>query len=213
MKTLFQVLAVFTVTMPLAFADFANKTNGEFVTLSGKVTNVKANSFTLNSEGKEIPVEMDDYNAWVADGFKLINGDRVVVTGKVDKDFLEKKKVEAGSVYVKNIDTFFFASSDDEEDMSYVPSTYRYVSSLPEGALVDMQGTITAVSGREFTIDTGVRKVKVDTEKLGYNPMDKTGFTKLNVGDRVRVSGKVDDNLFEPKEVAASYVTELSKSI
>ena len=57
------------------FADFSSKINGEFVTLTGKVSDVKANSFMLKTDNNKILVEMDDYSSWVADGFKLVNGD------------------------------------------------------------------------------------------------------------------------------------------
>lgn len=213
MKNFIIAAGIFSMTTSLALADMTNKTNGEFVTLTGKVSDVKADSFSLTNNGNKILVEMDDYSSWVSDGFKLVNGDQVVVTGKVDKDFLEKKKVEAGSVYVKNINTYFFANSDDEEDYLTIPATYSLVGTLPEGAQIDLQGKITSVQGREFTVDTGIRKIVVDTQSLTYNPMDQKGFTKLSIGDRVKVSGRVEDNLFETKEVAASYVSELSAKI
>ncbi len=213
MKKMLIAIGIFTAMTSLAFGELAGKSNGEFVTLSGKVSDVKPHSFTLTTNGNKVLVEMDDYSSWIADGFKLVNGDQVAVSGRVDKDFLEKKKVEAGSVYVKNIDTYFFASSDDEEDFTYVPTSYSLIGTLPEGAQIDLQGKITNVQGREFTVDTGIRKIVVDTQSMTYNPVDNKGFTKLNVGDRVRVSGKVEENLFEAKEVAANYVTELPKNI
>lgn len=211
MKITISIFAMLLSTS--AFAELANKTNGEFVTLSGKVSDVKADSFTLNTKGNKVMVEMDDHSSWVADGFKLMQNDQVVVSGRVDKDFLERKKVEAGSVYVKNIDAYFFASSDDEEDATYIPASYSLVPTLPEGAHVDLQGSITNIKGREITVDTGVRKVVVDTQDMGFNPLDKSGFTKLTVGDRVRVAGEVEDNLFESKEVSANYVIELPSII
>lgn len=209
---LFKTLAISLITLLAqnTHAGLDDKLNGEFVTLSGKVTEVKPHSFTLKTANNNVMVEMDDYSSWIADGFKLVNGDQVVVTGRVDQDFLEKRKVEAGSVYVKNLDTYFFASSDDEEDFSYIPTTYSLVGTLPEGATIDLQGKVTKIQGREFTVDTGIRKIVVDTQKMGFNPLDKEGFTKLQVGDRVKVSGKVEENLFEAKEVAATYVMELS---
>lgn len=212
MKWLLTATALSALTTS-AFADFSTKTNGEFVTLSGKVSDVKANSFNLNSNGNKIMIEMDDYSSWVADGFKLVNGDQVVVSGRVDKDLFEEKKVEAGTVYVKNIDAYFFASSDDEEDATYLPTTYSLITSLPEGAQMDIQGTVTKIQGREFTVNTGFREIVVDTQGLAFNPLDKIGATQLTVGDRVRVSGEIENNLFESKEVAADYVTELPRKI
>lgn len=203
------LLLVTTLASGAALANFDSKSNGEHITLSGTVRDVKANSFHLKTGNKDILVEMDDYNKWSADGFKLVNGDQVVVNGRIDQDFLEKKKIEAGSVYVKNINTTFYADSADEEDLPYVPSTYLSIKTLPEGAQADIQGQVTDVSGREFTVDTGVRKVTVDTQKMLYNPLDERGFTKLKKGDRVRVSGVVEDNFFENKELSANSVLEL----
>jgi uncharacterized protein YdeI (BOF family) len=191
-----------------SIANFSSKTNGEFLTLSGKVTEVSADWFKLKTDNRVILVEMDDYD-WDADGYKLVKGDRVVVSGRVDNDFLEKKKVEAGSVYVKGLDTYFYASSDDEEGAPYLTTTYTYLSSLPDNTLVDVQGKITDVDGRKFTVNTGFRKVTVDTEGLSYNPLDKVGYTKISKGDRVRVSGKVDNSFFTGKEVRADSLIRL----
>lgn len=213
MKYFFKALGVFALMTSLSYGEFTKATNGEHVTITGKVSDVKADSFKLNFQGKTILVEMDDYSSWIKDGFKLANGDDVIVSGKIDKDFMEKKKVEAGSVYVKNIDTYFYASIVDEEDLTYFPTAYGELGKLPEGVAIDLQGKITQVRGREFTVDTGLRRVTIDTSTMGYNPMDDSGFTLLDVGDRVRVSGKVEDNVFDTREVAASYVRELPKLI
>ncbi len=205
----FLTLATMTLISVSAFAGFSDKTNGEFVTLSGKVSEVKEDSFKLTVDGKKVLVEMDDYG-WSADGYKLVNGDQVVVSGQVDRDFLENKKVEAGSVYVKNLDTTFYSNSSDEEDVvPFIMTSYTLVPTLPEGASVDVQGKITQIDGREMVVDTGFRKVTVDTKDMIFNPLDKVGFTKLAKGDRVRVSGKVDNDYFDTKEIDASSITEL----
>ncbi len=199
------ILALAGFTSKAAFSD---KSDGEFVTLTGKVTKVGPDAFNLKVNGKTILVEMDDYD-WDADGYKLVVGDNVVVTGRVDQDFLEKKKVEAGSVYVKGLNTYFYASSADEEGAPYLTTAYSYLKTLPENALVDIQGKVTDVSGREFTIDTGFRKIKVDTKNLLYNPLDNRGYTQIDKGDRVRVSGRVEDSFFEGKEIKADFVSEI----
>ncbi len=190
---------------------FDRKVNGEFITISGKVSNVKADSFNLKTEGRTIFVEMDDYD-WDADGYKLVNGDRVVVTGRIDHDFLERKKIEAGSVYVKGINTYFFASSDDEEGpgnySTYLYPDYSGLKMLPENTHAHLSGTVTKINGRKFTLDTGLRKVVVDTSNLIYNPLDNVGYTQVDKGDFVSVSGSVDENFFGKKELDAGYVVE-----
>jgi RNase P/RNase MRP subunit p29 len=191
------------------FAKFSNKVNGEYITISGKVSDVKADSFKLKANSRTIHVEMDDYD-WDADGYKLVNGDQVVVNGRIDQDFLERKKIEAGSVYVKGINSYFFANSDDEEGPANQTYTnYTGMTFLPENASATINGTVTSTSGRKFTIDTGLRKVTVDTETLIYNPLDKVGYTRISKGDFVKVSGTIDETFFGKKELKASYVVEL----
>jgi len=80
---------------------------------------------------------------------------------------------------------------------------------LPENASATTNGTVTSTSGRKFTIDTGLRKVTVDTETLIYNPLDKVGYTRISKGDFVKVSGTIDETFFGKKELKASYVVEL----
>lgn len=199
------ITIIFSVNL---FAALEKKDNGEFVRISGEVTKVTADYFHLKTDSDKIVVEMDDYD-WDADGFKLIKGDDVVVTGFVDNDFLENKKIEAGSVYVKSIDSYFFASSADEESAPYISIDYSVIDDLPENTVVDIQGKVTNINGREFTLDTGLRKVTVDTEDLIYNPMDNVGFTEVNKYDRIRVSGIVDNDYYDTKELDASYISEL----
>ncbi len=62
---------------------------------------------------------MDDWD-WYAEGYKLLNGEKVRVHGLIDDDLFETTKIEASSVYVQNLGTYFYASSADEED-TYVP--------------------------------------------------------------------------------------------
>lgn len=189
-------------------AALGNKVDGEVVNLSGKVTSVSPDSFQLKVKDDKVLVEMDDFDT-DADGYKLVVGDKVVVTGLVDKNFLEKKKIEASSVYVKGLNTYFYASPVDEEGGSVIVTTYLTVPDLPDNASVDLQGKVVKVNGDEFTVDTGIRKIKVDTDNLIYNPLDEEGVTKINVGDRVRVSGIVDEDFFEKDEVQANFVREL----
>lgn len=203
------IIGLLSALCASAEAKFAEKTNGEAITISGKVTNVKADTFNLKTADKNILVEMDDYSNWVADGFKLRDGDEVIVYGRVDQDLFEKKKIEAGTVYVKNINTTFYANSADEEDRAYTPTNYDLYTGLKEGAFVDLKGKITKVSGREFTMDTGLRRVTVDTQSLLFNPLDKKGYTRLEPGDQVRVTGTVENEYFDSKEVSAATVIEL----
>lgn len=195
----------------VSHASLSAKKDGEFVTISGTVKNVKADSFQLKSKDHIIFVEMDD-NDWDADGYKLVNGDEVVVNGVVDKDFLEKKKIEAGSVYVKGLNTYFYASSMDEEGAPFLSPTYANIATLPEHTVVELTGKVTNINNRTFTVNTGLREIVVDTKSLIYNPMDDKGFTQIDLGDRVNVTGDISDNFFDQRQVDASSLYEVENA-
>jgi hypothetical protein len=54
-----------------------------------------------------------------------------------------------------------------------------------------------------------VKKIKVDTTQMFYNPLDDKGLQKLKVGDLVQVTRKLDVNLFAKNEIVAEHVTTL----
>ena len=62
-------------------------------------------------------VEMDDGDR-DADAYKLLEGDKVRVMGRVDDDFLETTAIDAMSVQVDKLDTTFYADPRDEGTLS-----------------------------------------------------------------------------------------------
>ncbi|PTB86026.1 hypothetical protein C9940_04065 [Pseudidiomarina aestuarii] len=174
-----------------------------WISINGEVTSVTADAFELDYGDGQITVEMDDGDR-DADGYKLIQGDEVRVSGMIDDDFYDLTTIEASSVYVKNIDTYFYASAMDEEDIGY---------SIISPSVTDtvVQGTITSVdaNGEQFTLDSGLQELTVEVDELTYNPLDNEGFQQLDVGDRVSVQGSIDHDFFEGRVFEANYVTTL----
>lgn len=91
------------------------KANNTWISISGTVKTVSPDIFLLDYGDGIIKVEMDDGDR-DADAYKLIEGDTVTVNGMIDDDFYEATKIEAASVYVEKLGTYFYASSVDEED-------------------------------------------------------------------------------------------------
>lgn len=181
------------------------KPDDTWISISGTVDTVRPDSFTLDYGKGVITVEMDDGDR-DADAYKLVKGDKVTVNGKIDDDLFETRTIEAGSVYVESLDTYFYASAADEED-TFVTVTAPVVISQ-----TIVQGKVTEVSGDEFVVDAGLRKVRVDVSKMPNDPLDDEGYQKIKVGDRVSVIGKMDDDLFEGRELMAQSVVTLSGS-
>lgn len=201
------LLAAFGIALLLGLPAAADQNpytqpDDTWISLSGTVESVTADAFTLDYGDGIVTVEMDDGDR-DADAYALMEGDKVTVTGKVDDDFYETTTIEASSVYVENIDTYFYASAADEED-NFVTLTTPIV---PSETVV--QGTVTDVAINEFTIDTGLRKLTVEVDEMPYDPLDDEGYQKIEVGDRVSVRGHMSSDLFEGRELKATSVTTL----
>jgi len=179
-----------------------------WINVSGTVTEVNPDAFVLDYGQDTITVEMDDGDR-DADAYKLVFGDKVNVSGKIDDDFFEKRTIEAASVYVENLNTTFYASTIDEND----PPTVRMVSVITPVNVSEtiIQGTITRIDDpEEFVLASGTREVRVETDAMPYNPLDDEGYQRLKVGDRVSVSGQMDVDFLEGREFVAESIITLS---
>lgn len=195
--------AAFAATPAIAQVP-ANTPDGEWLTLAGTVESVAGDDFVLDYGSNSITVEMDDYD-WY-DENALLEGDEVKVTGRIDDDFLQSRRLEASSVYVDSIHTRFFASAQDEED--FIPAVD---APIVGDTGVTVTGTVESVAGDEMIVDANVFDYKVDTGTLYYDPFDATGLQHVEVGDRISVTGQFDDSdFFDRPEIDATVITELS---
>jgi len=180
------------------------KANNSWISIGGTVTSVSANAFLLDYGKGTITVEMDDGDR-DADAYQLIHGDKVVVNGRIDDDFFQTTTIEASSVYVEKLGTYFWASSADEEDRYFFTTTMTPVVV----ASTFVQGTVTEVREHEFEIDTGVRTLTVDVGQMSDNPLDEEGYQRIREGDHVQVNGRMDESLFQGRELVADSVIKL----
>ncbi|MDT9600141.1 NirD/YgiW/YdeI family stress tolerance protein [Sphingosinicella rhizophila] len=178
----------------------AAATDQSWINLNGTVVSTTTDSFVLDYGSDTVTVEMDDWD-WYREGQALAPGDPVVVTGKVDSDLWRAKRIEASSVYAKNLNTYFYASGADEEDL--LPSTV-YVPPSPSSS--DTTGYVTAVEGQEFTIGSGMTATRVDTSKITASKRPA-----VKVGDRVYVWGNLDLDPREKSEIMAEGIVILAK--
>jgi len=148
---------------------------------------------------------MDDWD-WYSKQYSYLPGDEVVVYGYVDDDLYEMTSIEASSVYVKDLNTYFYANPTDEEGMAE-----SYVSFGLIDSDVQITGVVTSTKDREFTIDTGNRRITVETLNMPYNPLDNKGFQKIEKGDYVQVSGNMDYDFYETKEIMAESIVTLEE--
>lgn len=195
---------VLFVAVPAMAEDPYMEPDDSWISLSGTVKAVTPDAFTLDYGKGMITVEMDDGDR-DADGYKLIEGDKVTVNGVIDDGLFETRTIEASSVYVEKLDTYFYASAADEEGDAFV----TYWSPVVVSRTV-VQGTVTEVNDEEFVLNTGARSITVEVEEMPYNPLDDEGYQKVDVGDRVSVTGTMDYDLFEGRELVADSLVIIS---
>lgn len=207
-RLLASVAAMALFAIPLAAQDAMEKNpyaeaNHTWIILDGTVQDVTADAFTLDYGDGLVTVEFDDGDR-DADAYKLVTGDKVRVSGVIDDDLWETTSIEAASVYVENLDTYFYASSVDEEDV------YLVYDSPVIAASTVLDGMVTEVNDDTFEIHTGTRTIEVHVGNMPYNPIDAVGYQRIDVGDRVSVRGEMDSEFWDvDPEIEAVSVTTL----
>jgi len=202
-------------TQPALARDPYARPDDSWISISGTVADPQAESFILDYGSGEITVEMDDWDEY-GDAYGLLDGDRVTVYGMIDDDLFEQATIEAGSVYVESLNSYFYASAADEEDIAYPAYAYTPYYWASPGPVVPaaatVRGTVTGVddAADEFNIDTGLQRLTVEVDELGYDPLDDAGYQKIEYGDRVSVSGLFDYDFLEGRVFEANAVVTLA---
>ena len=183
-----------------------------WISLSGTVESVQQDSFVLDYGRASVIVEMDDGDR-DADAYALLQGDNVVVNGLIDDDFFEMTTIEASSVYVESINSYFYASAMDEESATFFDPIISVVGPIVEGDAT-IQGTITAVEPleEELVLNTGDRVMIVEVDDLGYDALDNEGYLQLDVDDEIIVSGTMTEEMFENRLFEADYIVTVNNS-
>ncbi|WP_117319719.1 DUF5666 domain-containing protein [Chromatocurvus halotolerans] len=174
--------------------------------IDGTVDDVTKDSFTLDYGQGVITVEFDDGDR-DADAYKLVEGDQVSVAGVIDDDFYEMAKIEASSVYVESLGTYFYANSVDEEDPVITVNTPLVISNMT------VQGTVSSTDDESFALDVGAQKLTVETDDMVYDPLDDEGYQKIEKGDIVSVTGNMNNELFDGRVLEADTVTTLFNNL
>ena len=206
-------------------ADLSSYSDGDPIVLSGTIQSVEEDEITLNYGGKKLEVEFTEWPWEGRDMASLFSkGQKVTVSGQVDKDWLSSNEVEANNIYLDDQYVYYYwidsapaysvsidQNSGNGSSVSNAGNegNEESVSEMEDGAFFSASGEITSIDDREFTLNSGEDKFTVDTMDLDYNPMDGTGLQQLSIGDRVYVIGNVDDEFFSGKELSADAIVTL----
>lgn len=186
---------------PFASSDFVNDS---YINISGTVHEVGIDYFMLDFAGGLIRVELDDSDR-ENESYPVSEGDKVVVSGRIDAGLFEQQKIEASSIYLEKLDKHFYASSVDDEDLE----SFERLG-LPTSPAVTIIGQVTEVSEEEFTLNSVATKVIVDVSELDVDLLDEDGVPTIMSGDTVKVTGSVARDFFEYGELIAEDVQKLN---
>ncbi|HET8904573.1 MAG TPA: hypothetical protein VFN16_11310 [Saccharospirillum sp.] len=203
-KKLLPAFVVVPLALALPYAQAENpylQADDTWISIDGEVHEVSPDSFVLDYGQGFVTVEMDDGDR-DADAYSLLEGDEVTVSGIIDDGLYELNTIEASSVYVESIGTYFYASGVDEED------TFVTVDPVIISETV-IQGTISSIGDEEFTLDTGAQEMTVQVDDMIYDPLDDVGYQQLDEGDFVTVTGNLDIEFFNDQVFEADTITTL----
>lgn len=161
--------------------------NESWITIGGRVQRTQPNGFHLDYGSGVVFVEMDDWD-WYREAELILAGDQVTVSGRIDDDLYERRAIEASSVYVQKLGRYFYASGADEEDYPFGGMQ----PPPPDAGFINVGGVVTRIDGWEFTLGHGTRSIRVDTRRMGNNPLDEEGLLRVDVGERVQVWGDLE---------------------
>lgn len=173
------------------------------ITLGGTVVEATPDNFMLDYGDGVITVDMNKFGRYDT-LYQKFEGARVTVYGEIDRDLFEEATIDARSVYAENLNTFIVA--DPKDDMEGV-----IVMTPVVVAQVALNGIVTGIDQeeRELMLESGGETLRIETEFLGYNPLDDKGFQQLDTGDRVSVTGYIDRDFLEGRVIEAETVVTL----
>lgn len=196
----------------------ANMEDESSVVLTGKVGEIRDDEFDLRYQGNMVTVELDRFG-WDADEATqlLRSGESVTVSGYIDDDLFEGREIKAHNVRFNDRDLYYYTnqmipvyedsySNQNRNDQS---ADNRANHTLSDGTYVTMAGTVSGISGNEFTLTGNNRRMTVDVSELGYEPFSQDRYQRIQNGDRVYIYGQITDEFFDSKEIVASSMTKM----
>jgi uncharacterized protein YdeI (BOF family) len=180
----------------------ADLTHNDYVTLSGTVGKVlSGDEFELNYGAGMIKVDTND--AWPElfqqdrdkAAYRVKTGDRVTVTGRVDKNWMTANEIEAETI------TYGSGAMTTTYRHPKMRGTWfeRNLDYFREGGRMSLTGTVTEIKNdHEFILQYAGGTMQVDTDGIAI-----PSANRIAVGERVTVYGTYDKGLTERNEIQA----------
>lgn len=204
--------AAIAMSAPAAAQEPMDAPDDSWVSVSGEVETAGLDEFTLDFGEGLITVDMDRYD-WEAGAAPLTRGDDVTVYGVIDEEFWGAREIEASSVYNADTGELHYAAVTEDDDWDWGWTGFTWANDFDwDDSAITVTGVVSTIEaeGEEFFLDQGFHVIEVDTEDMDYDPLDGDGLRDVAVGDRVMVTGEIDNDLFDNAELEADTLMVLN---
>tara|TARA_B100002049_G_scaffold228224_1_gene202555 strand:+ start:350 stop:1075 length:726 start_codon:yes stop_codon:yes gene_type:complete len=177
-----------------------------WITLTGEVTAVDSHFFTLDYGDGEIFVELHDTDLDV-EAYAELEDEEVMVTAKLDDGMFSEDRIIAQSVYVSDMDTIYLADEVDQASADLYLSVANAID-IDEEEMV-LVGTVKSIGKQALQLEVGDATLTVELDDLDDGPIDEDGYLTLMKGERVRVTGELEEDFFNTFTVEAEGLTKM----
>ncbi len=172
-----------------------------WITLTGEVTDVDSQFFTLDYGDGTVFVELHDTDL-DADAYEALEGEDVMVTAKLDDGFFTGERIIAQSVFVDDMETTYLADEVDQHSADMYLSAASALDIDDEEMI--LVGTVKSIGKQSLQLEVGDATLTVKLDDLDdMPPLDDDGKLSLMKGERVRVTGELEEEFFNSFTVEA----------
>jgi hypothetical protein len=190
-----------------ARADTADETGRSWMSVEGTLIDGSPSGFRVRYDGGVITVQMTGWD-WY-ETYAPLDGSEVIVFGPVDERLFETGALEATSVYVDDLGTYF--QREEGKGIADIASYVFY--SDPIGNHVNLYGTVSGLKDGDIELELGggAADVSVGTGPAGDNRLRETVLPKLEPGDRISVSGHLDPDFWQQRKLRADRIVIIAQ--
>ena len=177
-----------------------------WITLTGEVSAVDSKFFTLDYGDGSIFVELRDTDL-DSNAYAKMKGEEVMVTARLDDGMFSSERLVAQSVIVDGMDTVYLAESVNQASADLYLSTASNIEFDDEEMV--LVGTVKSIGKEALQIDVGDTTLTVELDELEDAPVDADGYLTLMKGERVRITGELEDDFFNRFTVEADTLIKM----
>ena len=171
-----------------------------WITLTGEVTDVDSKFFTLDYGDGTIFVELHNTDL-DAQAYEELEGKDVMVTAQLDDGLFTDSRIVAQSVFVDELETTYLADDVDQHSADMYLSAANSLDVDDEEMV--LVGTVQSIGKKALQLKVGDSTLTVELDDLDDMPLDQDGKLTLIKGERVRVTGEMEEEFFNTFTVEA----------